>query len=379
MTTIDEELAALRHLDEELARQLNLHNEQEAERAALLEACVRRTESLNAERADVKRRAALIQKNVASMEAEVKEWSQAEAECSAACSTLQALQSQVMERLEAETNMQNQISAAPSVDAVEKKRIAAGLQDVLNFLSNYLLSITFTRLSERGGLEYLSGDAETEKSVKGLLDFMELRERNLHEVCGECDYRNEESLRLESSLKTQVEQSLMDVVDLQSTKQAQLEAIAHAFSEERHALMRIKTRLETEAKEIEFHLKRGTMGKRETKMTSAELKLQDKVSGQQDEVRKLLESFEQMRNEKAQLEREAELSLNKLLRNREEQQKEKVHCKARLDDVRKFRSVLEQERTEWIATKKDMQELVVVLQNRIRAADLTAAAARAAL
>lgn len=360
---IDSEVASLRHMCDELTHQLEDVDQQILERQQLTRSMASRVTSVHEEADLWRRRSSDIRTCTANMRNDIADWDAAGVlyqEVASITSRLNRAQHQI-------TEMQQLIDAVPQNVHRSRQRAHAAINDVNQFLSKYILSLTFSALSAYGGAEQrLSSAHISEVVVPQLADLTTSREKRMYELCSDVDYRTEESLRLESSVKTITEQCLTDSIDVETSKHQEFVKIQAAFDEERQALLRAKSRLESEMQEIEFHAKRGTFAKGSTKMTSTDILLHDKVTAQQDEMKVMLSSFDALRNEKLQLEREAESSLQKLMKSRDEQAKSKSLVKSKLDELRAFHGKLSEEKVEWVQLKREMQEMIVQQQSKVR-------------
>ncbi|CUG88795.1 Hypothetical protein, putative [Bodo saltans] len=300
---VDAEVAALRGVDEELSLQLFLAEQQSSEQQALRNSIRARIDELHDEATNYRRRHDEARSTSQSMRQEMKEWNGA----SDLYFDWLARMNAADEARNKISTLQSEVDAGPANILKAKHRAHDALSQLRRHLNRYIMSSVCTQLGNFGAAELRSSStAMLEMNIPSLIDGAAKREKSLQEACNDADYRAEESIRLESSHKTIAEQCLTEAVDLDTTKNEQLQKIEEAFREERAGLLRVKARLEAEAKEIEFHVKRGTNARGTTKMTSADIRLHDKVASQQDELKLQLQSFESLRNEKLQLEREAE-------------------------------------------------------------------------
>lgn len=367
---IDGELAALRAMDQELSQQLVAAEQQLVEQGGLRRSITARIEELHDEVKEFTRQQNEARASMSAMRQEMKDWNEASA---VYYDWLQS-QNTLDDVLRREKALQDQVQNAPASVLKGRHRAHDALALMKRFIQQHVMPAVWTQLGSCGAAELrCTSRTVLETSIPMLLDNAAKREKLLHEFCSEADYRAEESMRLESTHKTIAEQCLTESVDVCDTKNDQLQKIENAFQEEKMALLRIKARLEAEAKEVEFHMKRGTLAKGSTKMTSADIRLHDKVTSQQDDLKLQLQSFEALRSEKLQLEREAEASLQRLIKAREDKARLKAHAKAKLDEMRRFHEQLEEERADWIQARKEMHELVVQQQTKIRASAVDAA------
>jgi hypothetical protein len=369
---VDAEIAALRGVDEELSLQLFLAEQQNSEQQALRNSIAARIHELRKETDDCRRRQEETRSTTLSMRQEMKEWNGA----SEVYFEWLARMNAADEARNKVSALQTEIDAVPSNILKAKHRAHDALSQLRRYLNRYIMSSACTQLGDFGAAEMrCSANMMLEVNIPSLIDGATKRERDLQEACNDADYRAEESIRLESSHKTIAEQCLTEAVDLDTIKNEQFQKLEEAFREEKAALIRVKSRLEAEAKEIEYHVKRGTNARGTTKMTSADIRLHDRVASQQDELKLQLQSFESLRNEKLQLEREAEASLHRLIKSREDQLRLKAHARSRLDEMKRFHEQLHEERADWMLAKKEMHELILQQQAKIRAATVEAALA----
>jgi hypothetical protein len=368
---IDEELTALRTMDQELSHQLEQAERQLSDQQAFRLSLQQRIQELHGEADDFTSRHESLCSSLGAMRREMKEWNDA----SAVYYDWLVVKNHLDDAEEKVKTLQDRIRDAPANVINDRHRTHDALAQIKRFLNQYIVSAVCTQLGNFGASEQrFTSSSMQDAVIPELTELAGRRERFLHEVCNDADYRAEESIRLESSHKTIAEQCLTEAVDLEATKNDQLQKIEDAFQGERSTLLRIKARLEAEAKEIEFHMKRGTLAKGSTKMTSADVRLHEKFTAQQDELKQQLQSFEALRNEKLQLEREAESSLHRLIKSREDQNRQKSSARARLDELRHFRELLGEERADWLRMKREMQDVIVSQQAKIRAATVDAAA-----
>lgn len=358
------EVEALHAIDDELTHQIETMDQELQSSQDVFDSFLRKRESLESEAEELTRRAEENRRRVHMMRHEMQSTSETEV----VHSEWVAKKNILDEVLKREKHLKRQVHIElPSRMTQEARVTAEALAEILKFIDVYVSPVTQRHATLRSSAETRIDPLHLiQQTIPAMIEFSEQRERVLHQLCCDVDYRNAESNRLETSTGILSHQKEGETVDAMEQKERQLRRITDGMNEERNALLRVKARLETEAKEVEYHIKRGTMSRRSTKLSGEEGRLYDVVSAQTEQNKKLLQQFEALRSEKMQLEREAEQSLQRLLRGREEQAKQKAQLRLSVDEIRQFSEQLREEQRQWLAMKRDMNELLILQQRKIR-------------